>query len=218
MSRKPQSNLPPNSQPWGRYIEESLATLERGNSINGQNSNNNLRQLNSSVQLVSQQQGELEDQQAALSAQQAYLASFQTYTSIDTTFVVGSVNGVTTQLRQLDLSFTLSRQSQVIIEAESPYGMAARTNNWQAIWLYTGAFWLNTPSNVYGGVTDSDWLNIPNTSFIANEGSGSNSVRRVLTLPAGSHFVRAYWTYFLGGNSSVSASSSRAILTATVVG
>lgn len=54
MATKPQSNLPPQSQPWARSIEQSIADLERGTSINGQNSNNNLRQLNSSVQLLSQ--------------------------------------------------------------------------------------------------------------------------------------------------------------------
>lgn len=64
MPTKPQSNLPPQAQPWGRYVEESLANLERGTSINGQNSNNNLRQLNSSIQLMAEQVNFLSTQSA----------------------------------------------------------------------------------------------------------------------------------------------------------
>lgn len=79
MVSKPQSYLAPQSQPWGRFVEQSLADLEKGVSINGQNSNNNLRQLNSSVQLLSEQQAALMDiinQQADLNAQQQAQLNF----------------------------------------------------------------------------------------------------------------------------------------------
>lgn len=223
MSRKPQSYLPPNSQPWGRYVEESLATLERGTSINGQNSNNNLRQLNSSVQLLSQQQqalevqqGELEDQQAALAAQQAYLATFTSYISSDPSAVSGTTLGSTTFLRQLGLSFTLSRSAKVLIESTLEYQASLGTPNWSVLWQLSSNFSVSSTGANYGAF-NTGTLNATNVPTINKTDGGQARVSRIVDLAAGSHFINASWTYFLFGTSG-QMFSQRALVNATVVG
>lgn len=50
----PKSNLSPESQPWGRSVEDRLIALESGLSRSLADLNSTLKQLSSSVQLVSQ--------------------------------------------------------------------------------------------------------------------------------------------------------------------
>lgn len=51
----PNSNLPPQSQPWGRSVDARIADLQRLAERNSLDSDNNLKQLASSVQLLSSQ-------------------------------------------------------------------------------------------------------------------------------------------------------------------
>jgi hypothetical protein len=228
MSRKPQSYLPPNSQPWARYVEESLANLERGTSINGQNSNNNLRQLNSSVQLLSQQQqalefqqGELEDQQAALAAQQAYLATFQTYVSTNpASSFTTTVNSVVT-LRNLSLSFNLPRASSVLItisaaafayadEGGATPQPTARFNNA----LTVNGVGIPTFTGSNGGFIGL-FGNFSGTGRFGTEGAlfASSPVQ----LNAGVNNISVNWTTYLGGGSGYSVISNASIV-ASVIG
>lgn len=55
MTRPPDANLPPQSAQWGRSVEDRLSALVLSASLNTQDVNNTLLQLNSSVQLLSQQ-------------------------------------------------------------------------------------------------------------------------------------------------------------------
>lgn len=216
MPTKPQSYLPPQAQPWGRYVEESLATLERGNSINGQNSNNNLRQLTASVNLLSQQQQALQAQQGELEAQQDYLATFTSYVTSDPSNVTGTTLFNTTALRSLDLSFTLSRNSKVLIEAILDYQGQALSTAWYTVWQLYSFFYVDSPSNNYGSY-NTGLINASNVPTLSMTDAGQARVTRILDLSAGSHLIHAYWTYFLYGNSG-SLSSSKVILSATVVG
>jgi hypothetical protein len=228
MSRKPQSYLPPNSQPWGRYVEESLATLERGTSINGQNSNNNLRQLNSSVQLLSQQQqalefqqGELEDQQDALEAQQAYLATFQTYVSTNASTANTTTMNSAINLRTLSLSINLPRSSSVLITiSASAFAYAdhnsttpqptARFNNvliinGSGIPAFTGS------NGGYIGL----FGNFSGTGRFGTEGAlfASNPVQ----LNAGVNNISATWSTYMFGSSGYSQVNNASIV-ASVIG
>lgn len=216
MATKPQSNLPPQAQPWGRYVEESLATLERGNSINGQNSNNNLRQLNSSVQLLSQQQQDLQAQQTELQAQQDYLATFTSYTTSDPSGVTGTSLNNTYALRTLDLSFTLSRDSKVLIESNLEYQASLNSTGWSVLWQLSSYFYIDSPSSTYGAFNTGS-LNATNVPTINKTDGGQARISRIVDMAAGSHLIHGYWNYFLSGNSG-SMYSTKALLTATVVG
>jgi hypothetical protein len=108
MAKAPQSNLPPQAQPWGRYIEGQLAKLSLDAGIVGQDSNNTLAQLNSSIQLLSRQQ-------SVLASQQAYLETFKT-TSVSnpSTASTGTV-GTFVTLRTVSMNVVLTRPSDVLI-------------------------------------------------------------------------------------------------------
>ena len=235
MVTKPQSNLPPQAQPWGRYVEESLANLERGTSINGQNSNNNLRQLNSSVQLLSQQQQDLQtqqntlasqqatlaSQQATLASQQAYLATFQTYTSTNAATVDTSSMGGIIQLRNLSLTFTLTRAASVLININANgWAYADHNSSTPMPTLRFGTSLIRSstsyPSflNTYGGNMGL-FGNFSGTGRAGYEGALFGS--GVISLPAGTHTFTAYWSLYMYGSSGYGYVNNASII-ATVVG
>lgn len=55
MTVRPRSELPPPSQPWGRSVDERISSLERSVTLSNVNLANTILQLNSSVQLLSEQ-------------------------------------------------------------------------------------------------------------------------------------------------------------------
>lgn len=77
MTVYPQSYLNPKSQPWGRAVDKRLKDAEDSARLNALNTSNNLKQLNSSVDLLGRQQDILADQQSTLASQQNTLAAQQ---------------------------------------------------------------------------------------------------------------------------------------------
>lgn len=176
----PQSYLSPQSQPWGRYIEQSIASLEKGISINGQNSNNNLRQLNSSVQLLSQQQTDL-------ASQQAYLNGLTTYTTTDATSP-GNTTSTETLIKSLSLTFTLSRSYNV-------WFFATATG-----YCVTSATAVGGTSRCVLQIDSNPVIDAGNKgTSIGLPGNGSMTWRQdvgitnVTNLTAGSHTITANW-------------------------
>lgn len=229
MPTKPQSNLPPQAQPWGRYVEESLANLERGTSINGQNSNNNLRQLNSSVQLLSQQQQDLQTQQNTLTAQQATLASQQAYLETFKTYISSSVNTETVTnyssnqiwvAKEFSLTFTLTRDCQVFLESIADVVTNADS-------AYSGAQTVSGTSYSYLKIDSGSYEVGPvNTSTVAGTVYNLQSSRpvgktKLVTLSAGTHTIWTRWYLYWFASPNPSGGLLRikdAYLTATVVG
>lgn len=157
MVSKPQSYLAPQSQPWGRFVEQSLTDLEKGISINGQNSNNNLRQLNSSVQLLSEQQVALAEQQAALAAQEASLAA------------IVAEQVVLNNQQQAQLNFI---NSQTVFDS--------KTTSWSANYSNAGYILLPFDSTydaqVQQTTTSSGKLNISSSSQLFCGGTNPSNV------------------------------------------
>ena len=209
MTVYPQSYLTPKSQPWGRSVDKRLHDIEDSVRLNALNTNNNLKQLNSSVDLLGRQQSELE-------AQQDYLATFTSYISSDPSGVTGTSLNNTFSLRQLDLSFTLSRDSKVLIESTVEYQASLNSTSWSVLWQLSSYFYIDSPSNVYGSF-NTGTLNATNVPTINKTDGGQARVSRIVDMSAGSHLIHGYWNYFLSGNAG-SMYSTKALLTATVVG
>lgn len=75
MIQPPRRNLPPDAEPWGRWVEGLLLAQNQAGEANGQSINNTLRGVNASLQQLGNQIQTLSAQQATLSAQQADITS-----------------------------------------------------------------------------------------------------------------------------------------------
>jgi hypothetical protein len=202
MTVYPQSYLTPKSQPWGRAVDKRLHDVEDKVRVNELNTKNNLKQLNSSVDLLGRQQD--------------YLASFTSYVTSAPVTVVGTTMNSTTRLRQVDLSFNLSRNSKVIIEAATDYNQQINSTSWVTLSQLAAYFYIDSPSNLYGTMFNL----YVNTSGVSpmNTGNGGRAIlSRIVDLSAGSHSITAYWDYTQYGNIGTMG-SSKVLLSATVVG
>jgi hypothetical protein len=216
MTVYPQSYLPPKSQPWGRSIESELINNREALRLNNLNTENNLKQLNSNIELVSRQQLELE-------SQQNYLSSFKTY--LVQSLPEESAQNVTTPevtYKSINLSFVLDRQATLLVSAKADISV-------------------NVTATVLG---DNNTLNPSSDAWIGIDGAAAErqsstgtSIRgrniqcrindaveqtKIVTLQAGPHTINAFWKlrYFAsipGGTGIASYSAANAILTATVV-
>ena len=84
----PDSYLPPESQPWGRSVDQRIASLEAVAALNAQNVDNNLKQLAASVNLLANQVTRLNSNSVAYSTD----ASGTGDSLISTNQVVASLN------------------------------------------------------------------------------------------------------------------------------
>jgi len=215
MATKPQSNLPPQAQPWGRYVEESIATLERGSSINGQNSNNNLRQLNSSVQLLSQQQQELRAQQAELETQQDYLSGLITYTTSD---AIGPYTNSTTQvvIKTVTLSFTLSQTYTVsFLATATGYISGNGGANMYVGGSAVATLQVDSNPTITGGYRGGSVYS--NTSTVKYASYADVNLNHVATLSAGSHTITCKWYGNIESGNTGFVQILPAVITASVI-
>lgn len=84
MIRMPSRKLPPSAEPWGRAVDNELATISRTNEKQAQDTNNALSAVNGTLTRLGEQVSEIRTiadtlvvQQATLEAQQAALESQQ---------------------------------------------------------------------------------------------------------------------------------------------
>lgn len=216
MTTNPQSYLAPQSQPWGRFVDKTLADISETTRINTLNTNNNLKQLNSSVNLLSNQQvvltanqaslqaqqTQLSNQQTQLSNQQNYLATFQTYSSIDSTYHTGYTVNAVTDLYTMYNTFTLSRSSKVLINinaiADSLSTYYAPNPNPLArigLQIYVDGTY------VFGGQHGGGVIMTIGSGYGQQIWNGTTDMARVVTLGAGSHTIQASWNYYISGAS-----------------
>jgi uncharacterized protein len=222
MSKFPQSNLPPKSQPWARDIEKAITSNASSARSSALNTNNNLKQINSSINLLQQQQDLLAENQSILSenqselaAQQAYLNGFTTYSSTSSVINSTSLLNQWVLISTLSLTFTLDRNSSILVEADGESVISA----------------YNQGIRNAGGYSRCDMI-INGSTFITENGSeirnftsgfaietrddfiSNNS--RVVLLAAGTYTITAQWYgYLIGVNASASVRLKN--LTATVV-
>lgn len=85
MNRMPTRNLPPQAEPWGRAVDNQLATISRTNDKQAQDTGNALSAINGTLTRLGEQVSEIRTiadalvvQQATLEAQQAQLQTQQT--------------------------------------------------------------------------------------------------------------------------------------------
>lgn len=85
MSRMPTRNLPPQAEPWGRAVDNQLATISRTNDKQAQDTGNALSAINGTLTRLGEQVSEIRTiadalvvQQATLEAQQEQLQTQQT--------------------------------------------------------------------------------------------------------------------------------------------
>jgi hypothetical protein len=136
MDVTPQNNLPPESQPWGRFVEKSISlfnqsltkvSLDIGNTLKGVNAaikklSDQVAKLNELTEALALQQAQLAAQQAALSAQQAALAEQQA----DLTDAVNSIS-VLASNQVTGLTDSGSSGGAIAISTGGTYGLAEVT-------------------------------------------------------------------------------------------
>lgn len=211
----PQSNLPPKSQPWGRGIENTVASNISNVRSAAVATNNNLKQINSSINLLQRQQDTLAQNQASLATQQAYLNSFVSYLSENNTSQSTSLYSQWVNVSSLSVTFTLYRTASVLIKAYSEVSSSSsRTTAGQAgvTWRCSLVNGVNTYESLVGSqlkVIGS--VDTSSTMYDISENS------RILRLAAGTYTFTSNWSVYNYGTSG-SASTNRKILTATIIG
>lgn len=228
MTRLPESYLAPKSQPWGRVIEKSITDAQQDIALNARNTDINLKQLNSSVNLLGRQQTILAsqqetiaDQQATLQAQQDYLATFQTYQSSYPGYIFsGTLSGnVWTRVLDFTLSFTLSRTSVVQLQtnAESQIADSRQTTYPQAMAAVRASFSVSPGSTYYGNSNSTSvYLGSSGSIQLSTGFTVTPSVQRTLTLAAGTYTVTGFWDGY--AYTAGSCGVGRAYITASVIG
>jgi hypothetical protein len=200
MSKFPQSNLSPKSQPWGRNIENSISNLASSVRLNNSNIGNNLKQINSTVNLLNRQQENLLenqeillDNQEGLIAQQEYFATFKTYISTSSTFASSSVINSWINLASINLSFTLTRTSVVLI---SSFGNVSSDSYGVGINGPVGVEWENRTTINGSTYVAKNGINISLPQFNSAVEVDDDSVSKfqtTVTLPAGSYTISSSW-------------------------
>jgi hypothetical protein len=213
----PQSNLPPKSQPWARGLEKTVTTNASNARSTAVSTNNNLKQINSSINLLQRQQDTLVQNQESLAIQQAYLNTFQTYLSENNTTQSTSLVAQWVTLSTISVTFTLTRDATVLIEAMAETSSSSTRDNgstggvdWKCTLANSGAtyesqigsrFTINTP----GAYAVNTYLYEPSTNS------------KVLSLTAGTHTFTVTWSVYNYGNGG-GCTTKKKIITATVVG
>jgi hypothetical protein len=192
MTVYPQSYLTPKSQPWGRAVDKRLHDVDASVRLNALNTNNNLKQLNSSVDLLGRQQSELE-------AQQAYLATFKTYVSTSPGTSSTSTTGSDIVLKNFNNTFTLTRTSalQIVLSAEI-YGNAYANANPSPMYIVKNQIEILNPaggpklldSGVFAN-TLNVYMSGPSSGGVASFNSDGRTI--FLTLNAGTYTANAKW-------------------------
>jgi hypothetical protein len=231
MSKFPQSNLPPKSQPWARDIEKAISTTQNNVRKNSLNTANNLKQINSSMNLLQSQQdilasnqdtladnqATLADNQATLTAQQAYLGTFLTYTSSTGATVDNYTLNSWSVVTSLSVTFTLTRTSTVLISGVlrgDNYGTRTGLNS------SSGAFWrcaLSVGGSTYQTENGSR-TSIPNNPQpYSAQLSVTSRASNVVTLAAGTYTVTATWSVYHYASTGYVRAWDR-ILSASIIG
>lgn len=136
MIQPPRRNLPPDAEPWGRWVEGLLLAQNQSGEANGQSINNTLRGVNASLQ-------QLGNQIQALSAQQADILDLIDKQVIPVTFSqsIGStldVSGGTTTPLTVTLNAPLGMSRCIVVT--NGYGRvfnSSGTGSSFYIWVYT---------------------------------------------------------------------------------
>lgn len=170
--------LSPESQPWARDVEDRLLSIEQANALTAQETNNTLLQLNSSVQLLSQQVVEIQTSVDKL-------ALIGLSTASTTNGFSRITNGTTSDLPNTpSLTINLTRSARVLVTGSAIFQGDAGdpTSN------------VNLAGNI-GWRTNYDALVIcqnlfnhqvvPSANFSIYRASGSTSASQVITVPAG---------------------------------
>lgn len=221
MTTNPQSYLAPQSQPWGRFVDKSLADITETTRLNTLNTSNNLKQLNSSVNLLSNQQAALATQQETLANQQVALATQQNYLSSLVTYVtylpyvyMTHAQGYTT-VAESTATFTLTRNAKVLISSEAEYDIgltgtgAGDTRGRLYVLMYNGATNLEARS----------WENTHRYTghSMSLTQVGTASMQRYLTLTPGTYTIKFSYSFYLISDIGVSGQVQDLLLNVSVV-
>lgn len=208
MTKAPQSNLPPQAQPWGRYIEKELADLQLKNGIVGQDSNNTLTQLNSSIELLSQQQ--------------KYLSSFKTYYAPDPATYSTTNIGYETTLNTVTKTFTTDRVTTVLIQSSiNPVDVWADDFNgsYFAPQVRIGNI-VSLDSNVLYVRKFENYISAASnyvSDLYINGGTTYFSSYVLNDLSAGTHTISSLWNTYMQGDD-VLCSINNTVLTISIIG
>ena len=205
MATIPQANLSPKSQPWGRYVDKQLHDLTTTSRISRLNIDNNLMQLNSSVDLLGRQQTTLYAQQEEINAQQDYLSSFQTYVSYAQNQLTGTVYNTNELLGTQTLSFFAPRTLSAQVTAYFNFQADARDNAG-----YYGAWFFN---NIVKDENNNAVCLSNNSNLMYGDGGGMNMIRTglssqsqgIYTFSPGWHTLTSYFYYTLTANTPANA-------------
>lgn len=215
MTKTPDPQLPPESAPWGRYVDRSLSELQYKNSKNDQDISNTLKGLGSTIERMSkqidalntlttqlnQQQIILGQQQAAISAQQSTLATQQNYLAslISRDAQADSFN---TGTLITDSEFHLVGGQAVIANMAVPTGKVRITISTSEASI-SGATGLGIIAAITYGIDGVQALD-PTGRFARLYSPGisfGSSMSRIgtVTMPPGTYTFRAQSAYWAGG-------------------
>jgi hypothetical protein len=144
------SYLAPQSQPWGRAIEQEINETSALISQNKINSDNELRQMGSTVSLLNRNKNQLVLQQTSLEAQQDYLETLDTYTTSSPSVITinGTGDGSYPTLKILTAGyFYVSRAATIIVKTNCDTSSNTDSNLLLSVSL-TGLDSILPPSNI----------------------------------------------------------------------
>lgn len=214
MPVNPRPDLPPQSQPWGRSVEDRLAALERREQLTAQDTNNTLTQLNSSVQLLSQQ---VSDVQTSVSK----LELLGSTTAATTNGFSRITAGTSSFLAQTpSISLTIDRPARVLVTGSTRViGDAGNPNSNVQMevvvsWSTNYDPFLAICSNVFSQQV------IPGSNFSIYRAGSALSASDVINVPAGTLTIsplQAEMTLNGGGGSNMILQASPITISAVVL-
>lgn len=200
----PTSYLPPESQPWGRSVDERIGNLETLVGRMSQETNNTLLQLGSSVQLLSLQVADVQE-----SVQR--LGELAKSTSATTNGFSRVTNGSTTNLGAMpSITLNLDRASRVLVTGSARIlgdaGNSSTTPLLQAILSWQTNY---APSAVLCGCSYLNQIIPPSGQIV--RGNASISSSEVISVPAGTLTISPLQAFIElngggGGNAIIQAS------------
>lgn len=119
MSRMPTRNLPPQAEPWGRAVDNQLATISRTNDKQAQDTGNALSAINGTLTRLGEQVSEIRTIADTLVAQQATLEAQQSVLSETVASLEVAVNGMLKPVTYYDdtTGFDITPDYQTVLTA-----------------------------------------------------------------------------------------------------
>lgn len=202
MASFPQSNLPPKSQPWGRQVEKAVTTNISNARSAGIATNNNLKQINSSINLLQRQQNTLQQNQETLIEQQDFLSGLQTYASSSAVQYSDYTVNQWISFPPLSLTFTIDRNYSVIVSAFGETKSASYG-------IYTiptaGVEWkcsISLNGSTYDSTVGSILSIYPHTSAyqVLSDVTEPSTNSRIFSLTPGTYTFTATWSAYNYGD------------------